>query len=100
MVTFSMGLIVFSYTIVTCKTLYEMTKPNQTSTSKTMLKRSIFLNMASFVEVDVGQEAVLECRVDNMVSKYLVSLIEIKYCHNPRVVLIIKDPHLHVDFLN
>ena len=79
MVTFSVGLIVFSYTIVTCKTIYELPKPNQTSTTKKMLERPIFLNMTSFVEVEIGQEAVLECRVDNLVSKYLVSMIEIIY---------------------
>ena len=57
-----------------------MPKPNQTSTTKKMLERSIFLNMTSFVEVEIGQEAVLECRVDNVVSKYLVSMLEIINC--------------------
>jgi hypothetical protein len=51
--------------------------PNQTKNYQekfnTSSSRLFFLNTSGFVEVEVGQEAVLNCRVKNLARQHTVS---------------------------
>ena len=64
------AIILHSYsalTIETTTTLYDQRK----NTDKSL--RLVFLNTSSHVEVEEGDEAVMECRVKNMDSHHTVS---------------------------
>ena len=47
--------------------------PNKTS-SKHKSSKPAFLNMSTFVVGEVGQEAVLECRVENLARQFMVRI--------------------------
>ena len=59
--------IIYSYTMLAIST----TEQNKTSTNPKAARPAI-LNMSGFVVVDVGQEAVLECRLQNLAEQFTV----------------------------
>ena len=69
-VTILIGIIMSGHTSVTSDMSF-MPRVSHNSTEQGM---TMSLNMPSFVEVKLGQEAVLECRVENPTSHHLVSI--------------------------
>ena len=69
-VTILIGIIMSGHTSFTSDMSF-MPRVSHNSTEQGM---TMSLNMPSFVEVELGQEAVLECRVENLTSHHLVSI--------------------------